>query len=506
MKKLLVKATTVVLSLTLVMSTLFSPSVFASSAHEADKAIITDESIQQSNNIGTFDANDTEFDMELVLFEEPALQQADFLAESAEKAVELSFEIEGLESTTFPTFNVTQLPSLESFSEIDLDAMSESIDVGADHLVGGNSRQQRAAITPFNTNPNIAIHIPDSLFGLNLQDLANNQERWYSFIVSKRSVISIAMSYQSGQYGMVLFSLDGGFLNAVDVAANGSRFERINYLTDGGIYFLAVVPFVPASVPHFFSFAIDAVPDQTSTHSNSIDIHARLNSGFDENWHRINVTTAGKREIAVFNAPTGHYGVAIYDGNLNLLGSFIASNAPRSMNFTTGTYFVRVFSYTGQWANSDYWLVSTNAKGKLYDHNGQIYVMEPGDVGLLDERTDIFYRISPLSNGIAINGVQAPISGTFRNGKHEFSVHTETVKPSKPRLVYVDDVPTVTFEIDVGFMRYPMPHLLPPFWYYITYPSNLYGKQTTQVDGVTVFVSLETGRIFHAEWWINTKV
>jgi hypothetical protein len=68
------------------------------------------------------------------------------------------------------------------------DQMSE---VSAQHLTqGANPLRRGTPVAPRNSNPNLAINI-NGLFGLDLYDLANHEERWYSFSAPQNNKISI---------------------------------------------------------------------------------------------------------------------------------------------------------------------------------------------------------------------------------------------------------------------------------------------------------------------------
>ena len=256
-------------------------------------------------------------------------------------------------------------------AEITLDAIgiAPMQEVSADHLLNTGVAQLNADIVPFNTNPNLAINITNFI-GMDLSDLANHQERWYHFNVAANRKITVQLSYQSGIYDLALFRLVGSTLHLVQYSIEGRGLERINHISQsGGVYFLAVLPFVPAPVPHFFNFAVEVTSHfdswelngfhhQAVPFTNTINLQANLDNRFDQDWFRLNVTAARTKDITVSNAPAGnHYAVFLYDRNLNRVGSFFANvSATRRVDFSAGHYFIRIQSLTGHVVPNNYTL------------------------------------------------------------------------------------------------------------------------------------------------------
>jgi len=258
-------------------------------------------------------------------------------------------------------------------TEITLNNVDALVEVAPNNLMESAFTPHNVGIEPFNTNPNLAIHIPSDWFGYELHDLANNQERWYNFNVPANRIVTIPLSYDSGIYDLYLFRLNGASLQLVAYSVIGNGFELIRYLSlTGGTYFLAVAPFVPAQVPHMFTFIIDATsnfdahelndsPQTATVFTNLIDIQANLDHAFDEDWFRLDMPTRGERDIVVMNAPAGHYAVFVYDDNLNVIGSFMADGNTRRLSSFGSIYYIRVLSLTGHRVDANYRLIVSNA-------------------------------------------------------------------------------------------------------------------------------------------------
>ena len=434
-----------------------------------------------------------------------------------EPALELVDEIG--HTSAFAPFRNLLLPSeIElNISEIDIVQGLHTGQPGA-NLVSDDAEMRSFSeeISPLNTNPNLAIFIPDSLFGLALQDLANHQERWYNFIVPANRNVSVVLSYQSGIYDLYLFRLNGSMLQLVDLSVNGGGFERINYLSQsGGVYFLAVAPFIPTPTPHLFSFAI-GVNDFRNTataRTNSIDLQANLNNIFSEDWYRLDVTSGGFRDIAVRNAPVGHYAVVIYDNAFNVIGSFFADNTIREMNFAPGTYFIRVFSFTGQRVNNNYRLIVTNANQQIVVHNGIVHFITRGDtVRIVNNR---LFALS-IRNGreLVINGRVTAIDGARyryinifnppidrRSMRSIILYRNSTIQPNGFQVFRVNNDYyngyAVAIETRGGSIHDFDNRRWPMSVFFTTHPSPI-ADNNIGVVFIRIFVSLETGRVVHS--------
>lgn len=291
--------------------------------------------------------------------------------------------------------------------------LAESINVGLEETNAISSHvaeMYTAEIAPFNTNPNLATTIPESLSGITLQDTANHLERWYNFQVPANRKITIGLNYHSGIYDLHLFRLNGNALNLVDVSMRGGGFELINHISvDGGTYFLAVAPFIASPTPTTFSFVIYSIANRdvhelnetaaTATiRNNSINITGNIDNRFDQDWFRLNITSAGYRQIGVFGAPVGDYAVFIFNANGNQLGGFLADGVMRVMNMPVGTYFILIESFTGNRNNNNYNLVVTSINDpSFFVVNGRPFV------------------INTWGTTLTINGQNVRLDGQYRN-------------------------------------------------------------------------------------------
>jgi len=438
-----------------------------------------------------------------------------------ELAIEVDYSIEVFDSE--PLRNPSTIMDLDIIVDVEqVDAISA---FPADHLLNNDEPQGRFGIEPFNTNPNLAIYIPSALFGLELQDLANHQDRWYTFSVPANRKIQIVLSHQGGDYDLLLFRLDGFSLILVDVAATANPFERISYISStGGTYFLAVSPFIPAPVPHLFTFVIDVIsgfdaneandfPHQATQMANHLDVRGNIDNRFDEDWFRLNVTTGGNRDVAVFNALAGHYAVFVLDGNLNIIGSFMADGGIRRMNFPAGTFYFRIVSLTGHRDATEYRFIVTNANHRLYNHNGQILIARPGEV--VHEAGGNLFALS-LNNGqrLTINGVEAQINGRYRYVNlnphlptrylREVSFWNNSLEPYYARGLRPFQVNHSNYRgwvvgVDIldGHLHRFDNRFWPMSWFFTTQPR--WGADNNSAVGwITVHVSLNTGRVIEA--------
>jgi len=354
MKKRLSKLSAMLLSVILVISSLSPFAVFADE-NDYDSSIVFEGAVIGGN----------------VVFHELAGIEFQEFAEELEADpvdyidVELDDEIGAVSA-----FTPFRTPVADFQADIDVANIMSRQGTSADYLLNAerapDMSRSNAGIMPFNTNPNLAINI-NGLFGLELNDLANNQQRWYHFNVPANSKITSVLSYQGGVYDLMLFRLNGSTLEPVAQSIVGNGSERLAYITpSAGTYFLAVAPFVPAPTPHLFTFVVEVTNGdqyelndffhQATVFNNSINIQANLDSRFDEDWFRLNVTTAKTKDITVSNAPAGnHYAVFLYDSNLNTVGSFyINGSATRRVDFAVGHYFIRILSLSGHHTTANY--------------------------------------------------------------------------------------------------------------------------------------------------------
>ncbi|MCL1987378.1 MAG: hypothetical protein FWG64_05340 [Firmicutes bacterium] len=288
-----------------------------------------------------------------------------------EEVIELTHEISDVQQE-ISLFMPVRSPLINS--SLTLDNADLAFEVSPNYLRNPNARQ--VEVVPFNTNPNLAIDITNFI-GFDLSDLANHEERWYMFNVPANNKVSIQLSYQSGVYDLILFRLVGSSLQQVDYSIDGRGVERINYISQsGGIYFLAVAPFIPTNTPHLFNFAVELSSNfdafelndlhtQATSFSDNFSVQANLDNRFDQDWFILDVNTASTKDLIVSNAPAGnHYGVFLYDSNFNLIGSFFA-NGSRRVDFNLGRYFIQIRSMSGHVISANYRLTVEQARGPL---------------------------------------------------------------------------------------------------------------------------------------------
>ena len=84
---------------------------------------------------------------------------------------------------------------------------------------------------------------------------------------------------------------------------------------------------------------------------NNIPISGTINIGTDEDWYKFHVNDAGKLTVTLDSIPNDcDYDVEIYDVDLNILsGSYFSGNINEKVDVLvgTGTYYVRIYSYSG---------------------------------------------------------------------------------------------------------------------------------------------------------------
>jgi hypothetical protein len=450
-------------------------------------------------------------------------------------SVELGHEIPGeYEISMFSSYLFPDVSAPVASDILSRNNMQSAQSVTSDSLISNDIAHIGANNTMYNTDPNSAIYIPDTLFGLTLQDLANDEQRWYLFDVPANEKVTSFLNYQSGIYALGLYELNGVNLELVASSLFGGGSERLHYISQsGGIFFLAVLPIIPTSTPHLFNFVIEQTAsfdsyevnsfyDQAPVFTNSINIYANLDSIYDEDWFQLNITQAGTREIALFNAPTGqHYAVFLYDSNLNSVGSFYADHIPRSVSMSQGTYYVRILTLSGQRTDNNYWLNVTNAFNSMVVFNGNVYFIEPtqryeiynnqfyileSDEGFYVHEGNVFI-ISLNSNGVNIN--RTPVN--IFNRQHFFGqsgqyVFFSSLNPSAYgtalQEVSIYGQTRVVLEFDIiGFFAEPAGFSPTGYWYYDTYPSGVYPNYSTPVRKITVWLCVYTQNVFHARWY-----
>ena len=516
MNKNLKKVFTFLLSITFVMSA-FTPSIMASTwdMNNADSLKLADSrnvpTVSISENVEISDVLEISvFDNDAVIIPLENIETDLSEITSIELRNEISFDFDDV--SVFSSF---KFPDVDTQGISDVLNESRRQAASADSLLNNDAARFDTDSSTRNTNPNIAIQIPDSYFGLELLDLANHEQRWYYFNVAANRKVTSALFYQSGVYALGLYKLNGANLELVASSLFGGGSERLHYISQsGGIYFLAALPINPTPNPHLFSFYIEMTNNfdsyelnnffnESHVLTNSINIHANLDSRFDEDWFQLNVTTAGNREIALFNAPSGqYYAVFMYDSNLNSFASFYADNNVRTAWFAQGTYYIRILTLSGQRVDSNYWLNVTNVNQKMLVFNGNVYFIEPGQNYYAIGNNLFIYSVS--NNMVFINGNYVVTSGSFGNAG--WSVESNVITPSVlgnnafQITAYGQTRICMAYDVRVGFLRQPAPALSPPFWYWDgpDYYTGVYGNQSTRVSRITVYVCLQTRQIFHA--------
>lgn len=357
--------------------------------------------------------------------------------------------------------------------------------------------QATSDIIPFNTNPNLAIYLNSGLLNTRLVDLANHEDRWYRFSVPANRKVSIVLDYNEGIYDLLLFRLNPATfaLNLVEYSIEGRGRERINYLSSNdGIYFLLVSPWIPAPVPQLFSFRVDIISHfdafelngtrATATRfTDEMSIQANLDNPYDEDWFRLAISTAGRRNITVSNAPAGHYGVFIFNSSGQIIGSFWADGGTRSLSVTAGHYYIQIISVTGHVVPANYILTVVNSS--YASLNNQLVIRgvpaqlegqyRSNNMPVLGFRTSGEILIFNGNTIIGHRGLQmfGPIRGIY---------HNNTVG------VYLTNTAIHTFDS----------RLWPMSWFFTTLP-RAGADNHTAVYAVRVFVSINTGRVVASE-------
>jgi len=384
-------------------------------------------------------------------------------------------------------------------------------DLSADYLL--QEPATYSEIAPFNTNPNIAITITDNLFGLNLQDLANHEERWYNFSIQPNRKVVITMMHNGGLYGLQLFRLNGNSLNLVEFSLTATGTERINYISSsGGVYFLAVVPLIPAT-PHLFSFRVDVISNfdsfelnetaaQAQNFTNSIALSANIDNQFDQDWYRLTVTTPGRRDIAVIGAPIGHYAIFVFDNNMNQLVGTFANGIIGGMHFTAGTYYIRINSHTGQHVMSNYELIVTPANHGLIIFNGELRLIRPSErVWTVGNTT---YIVGFTNGNLTINGEIINVSGTyyerhFINGRLARTLLSGELRISVRHgfnlVQFTDGTIAIPIDVTSGFLQVWDSRISLESWWFDTHPSAIFAHRTTPVTHIVTYVAISTGRV-----------
>jgi len=284
-------------------------------------------------------------------------------------------------------------------------------------------------ISAFNAN----VSIPDSSLGRWLQGRISTQTVWHSFNAPANRRITVGLEYSRGIYDLHLFRRVGNNLVPVDVSWVGNGFEDVHYLTgaNGGVYYIAIDPFVASQTPFYFSLIVyvtagfdahelNETPATATVFTNAIDVVANIDNSLDIDSFRLNVTTPGFREIEITGAPRDQYMVIIQDVGHNIIGSFLSDGVSRFIDLPAGTFFIRVLSATGFRDNSNYRL--------------QVTTLPP--VVQFISRLEFHYMNAwqPPSGGWTFRSGQLRVTGRASTGSawNEFGaeVHLEVYNPS----------------------------------------------------------------------------
>ncbi|MCL1989227.1 MAG: hypothetical protein FWG64_14830 [Firmicutes bacterium] len=246
----------------------------------------------------------------------------------------------------------------------------------------------------FNTNPNNAYIVDNSLFGLWLTNISSADESWYAFVAPENTKLTVALEQPMyGVYAVVLYRLDGNMLNAVAISAYYTTdvLQQVSYLVPTtNMYFLQLVPLAPVNGLYNFIIHTSTDFDNSEFDDNALDAREHtlpftanqtLDSPLDVDWFAFTTGDSDLLNVTLSNVPNGAtYAVYLYDYNLNLLAAFASANEEtRIWQLPQNTtFYIEVRSLNGGYsATSSYSLSVVEENLALPEpevKNGKLYI------------------------------------------------------------------------------------------------------------------------------------
>ncbi|NLD47791.1 MAG: hypothetical protein GX660_11425, partial [Clostridiaceae bacterium] len=130
-------------------------------------------------------------------------------------------------------------------------------------------------------------------------------------------------------------------------------------------------------------YSNDSTPDSYEPNDNiptsktiefDMPVNGNININTDEDWYAVNVDEPGRITVTLDDITYGcDYDIAVYDENASYIsGSYFSGNESEKANIivnNTGTYYIRVYSYSGSDYLSNYELNVVSSTPDIYENN-----------------------------------------------------------------------------------------------------------------------------------------
>ncbi len=420
--------------------------------------------------------------------------------------------IDGKEITETQVENMgKELDGKELFEDRKIDESRSSIQI--DNILDIPKVMESTPTGTTNTDPNNALFINSTYYGVPLADTADANDRWYFFEnIGTNKLCSILNQDGEGDYNIYLYKLDDTTLNLVDYSANVGGFEKINYIGDDGYYFLCISPYEAATTSYNYTFLVDVIENydqnevndnynEAISYTNTIKTTGTIDNAYDEDWFKLTVDSghAGNYCISVKTELDKQYALFLYDSNLSSLGNYLIDSNIKGFNLSEGDYYFRILSYTGEFTNNEYNFNVCNYLG------GAVFAAPTGNV------------IQCNGSQVSIDGKNVEVAGTYyqydwdydqtaykhvKESLHIFNNSLSLVGSVYQYEYWKEDIPNASHNIAVVYINDGFYHAFYSnatygynSYYFTTDPTPVMPEISITVPNIPVYIDLDTAKV-----------
>lgn len=300
---------------------------------------------------------------------------------------------------------------LEEFEKVDFDGKGSTDEI-SDVFDGVEVSEKdiKTFADSGHSTANTALYLDATYLNNVLSDSAYDSENWYYFNLPSKEKISVVLEQPSdGDYDIYLYKYsDDGSLTLISYSINsGTAMENLSAVGEAGYYFLRVVPETASAIENaVYNFMIstietydacepDDMPAFAVEYNGEINTRNTIDNRFDQDWSKLNVSTAGTYVTSLTNIPSGcTYNVYIYDSSFNFAGGMSCdSNKAATISLSAGSYYICVESASGYNAVQPYnlkLLKRKSASSKMITtKTGQIVELAYSDLYVNGKQVDM---------------------------------------------------------------------------------------------------------------------
>ncbi|MCL2250077.1 MAG: hypothetical protein FWC13_12515 [Oscillospiraceae bacterium] len=291
-----------------------------------------------------------------------------------------------------------------------------------------NARGGARMASRANNGPNSAIFIADPLKNMWLNNVSTANESWYFFFGDADSKLTLALYQPTNSiYVTLLYRLNGNMLDFVSSSMYGAnRRQQFSHLMtdDNDVYFLRIVPLVPANSIYYFIIHTTATFDAAEPDDNIEDAtvialpavrNQTIDNPLDIDWFRFSTGNANSFRFALTNVPAGaSYALRLFDGNMNQIASFSSSgSAQRDWPLPRNTtFYVEIHSLNGGFSATQNYRLSIQPLGNQVTINGNQLTVNGNPVNLNGTFWSNNAGTAPTGNNAIIRRSQSVAAGT----------------------------------------------------------------------------------------------